>query len=47
VDLGRFVDALRNVNFSGWMVIEEDTSPRSPLEAARANRRYLKERFGL
>jgi inosose dehydratase len=47
VDLRRFVDALRNVNFSGWMVIEEDTSPRSPLEAARANRRYLKERFGL
>lgn len=47
VDLRRFVDALRNVNFSGWMVIEEDTSPLSPLEAARANRRYLKESFGL
>jgi len=47
VDLRRFMNALRKVSFSGWMVIEEDTSPRSPLEAARANRRYLKETFGL
>jgi hypothetical protein len=29
------------------MVIEQDTSPKSPLETARANRRYLKETFGL
>ncbi len=47
VDLRRFMDALRSVNYSGWMVIEEDTSPLPPLEAARANRRYLKEAFGL
>ncbi len=47
VDLRRFMNALRKVNFSGWMVIEEDTTPRSPLEAARANRRYLKETFNL
>jgi len=46
VDLRRFMDALRTVNFSGWMVIEEDTSPLSPLEAARVNRCYLKETFG-
>jgi inosose dehydratase len=47
VDLRRFMDALRAVNFSGWMVIEQDTSPRPPLETARANRRYLKATFGL
>lgn len=47
VDLRRFVDALRKASFSGWMVIEEDTSPLAPFEAARANRRYLKETFGL
>ncbi len=47
VDLRRCMNALRKVNFSGWMVIEEDTTPRSPLEAARANRRYLKETFAL
>jgi sugar phosphate isomerase/epimerase len=43
----RFMDALRRANFSGWMIIEQDTSPLSPLETARANRRYLKETFGL
>jgi inosose dehydratase len=47
VDLRRFVDALRTVRFSGWMVIEQDTSPEPPLETARTNRQYLKEMFGL
>lgn len=47
VDLRRLVDALRKVRFSGWMVIEQDTSPEPPLETARRNRRYLKETFGL
>jgi sugar phosphate isomerase/epimerase len=43
----RFMEAIRRVNFSGWMIIEQDTSPLPPLETARANRRYLKETFGL
>ncbi|MBI4736678.1 MAG: TIM barrel protein [candidate division NC10 bacterium] len=47
VDLRRFMDALRKVQFSGWMVVEQDTSPEPPLETARRNRRYLKETFGL
>lgn len=47
VDLGRLMGALHKVNYSGWMVIEQDTSPKPPLETARANRRYLKETFGL
>jgi inosose dehydratase len=47
VDLRRFMDALRKVNYSGWMVIEQDTSPKSPLETALVNRRYLKETFSL
>lgn len=47
VDLRRFMDALRKANYSGWIVIEQDTSPKPPLETARANRRYLKESFGL
>jgi inosose dehydratase len=47
VDLGRFMGALHKVNYSGRMVIEQDTSPKPPLETARANRRYLKETFGL
>ena len=47
VDLNGFVAALRKVEFSGWMVIEEDTSPDPPLLAARRNRRYLKDTFGI
>ncbi|HWT80559.1 MAG TPA: sugar phosphate isomerase/epimerase [Candidatus Methylomirabilis sp.] len=47
VDLRRFMQALRKVNYSGWMVIEQDTSPKPPLDTAMANRRYLKETFGL
>jgi inosose dehydratase len=47
VELRRFMDALRNVRFSGWMVIEQDTSPDPPLVTAQKNRRYLNETFGL
>lgn len=47
VELRRFMDALRKARFSGWMVIEQDTSPESPLVTARKNLRYLKETFGL
>ena len=47
VNLRRFMDALRRVNFAGWMIIEQDTSPLPPLETALTNRRYLKETFGL
>jgi inosose dehydratase len=47
VDLDRFMAALRAAQFSGWLVIEEDTSPDPPLVAARRNRRYLKEHYGI
>ncbi|MFB3819118.1 MAG: TIM barrel protein [Candidatus Methylomirabilales bacterium] len=47
VDLDRFMGALREAHYSGWLVIEEDTSPDPPLLAARRNRRYLKARYGI
>jgi len=47
VDLQGFVEGLRRAAFAGWMVIEEDTSPDLPLVAARRNRRYLQEMFGI
>jgi inosose dehydratase len=47
VDLQGFVEGLQRAGFSGWMVIEEDTSPDPPLVAACRNRRYLKETFGI
>lgn len=47
VDLRGFVDGLRKASFSGWMVVEEDTTPDLPLVAARRNRRYLNDTFGI
>jgi inosose dehydratase len=47
VDLRRFMDALRRAHYSGWMIIEQDTSPLAPLETARINRQYLREQFGV
>ena len=47
VNLTGFVEGLRQAAFAGWMVIEEDTSPDPPLTAARRNRRYLHEMFGI
>jgi inosose dehydratase len=47
VDLQGFVEGLQRARFAGWMVIEEDTSPDLPLVAARRNRRYLREVFGI
>jgi inosose dehydratase len=47
VDLQGFVEGLQRARFAGWMVIEEDTSPDPPLVAARRNRRYLREVFGI
>jgi inosose dehydratase len=47
VDLESFVEGLHRAAFAGWMVVEEDTSPDPPLVAARRNRRYLKEMFGI
>ncbi len=47
VDLPGFVGALEDAGFAGWMVIEEDTSPDPPLIAARRNRDYLRNQFGI
>lgn len=47
VDLPGFVDGLERAAFSGWMVVEEDTSPDPPLVAAQRNRRYLRDMFGI
>lgn len=50
VDLRGVVQALGEVAFKGWVVIELDAVPdgaRSPKEAAELNRRYVTERLGL
>jgi inosose dehydratase len=47
VDLDRFFRALRAAHFSGWLVIEQDTSPDPPFETAKRNRDFLRQRWGL
>lgn len=50
VDLRGVVDALREVNFSGWAVIELDSVPdhaRTPLQAATINRTYMEKDLGI
>lgn len=46
----RFEDvlsALREAGYRGYLVVEQDTQPLPPEEAARRNRQYLMGRFGL
>jgi inosose dehydratase len=53
VDLDAFFAALREVDYSGWVVVEQDRIPRDdePLEesaeAQKRNRRWLREHAGL
>jgi len=50
VDVPAVFEALRNVSFRGWAVVELDGVPdnaHSPKEAAAANKQYLQEKLGL
>jgi inosose dehydratase len=47
VDFTGVLSALRDAGYQGWLVVEQDTQPVEPLAAARANRRYLADAFGL
>jgi inosose dehydratase len=46
VDIDRIVTALDQAEYHGWLTVEQD-APRNPLDSATANRRYLREEFGL
>lgn len=41
------LDALQEAGYRGYLVVEQDTQPIAPEEAALRNRRYLAETFGL
>ena len=47
LDLPAFIAALRGSDYDGWLIVEQDSTRRTPLESARMNRRYLAERFDL
>ncbi len=46
VDLDRMFAALRQSNYDGWVIVEQD-APADPLAAATHSRAYLRDRFGL
>jgi len=46
-DVPSIVGALLDNDYSGWIVVEQDTSRRPSTESARASREYLRERCGL
>ncbi len=47
VDFARFLDSLSGLDYTGWLIVEQDTTMRTPLESARLNREYLRREFGL
>lgn len=47
VDFVEFFDALRARDYSGWIIVEQDTTKKTPLESARLNREYLRWVIGV
>ncbi len=50
VDLPGVFDALRRVNFRGWLIVELDDVPdgaRTPKESAAISKKYLEEKLGV
>lgn len=47
VDFPRFLAALDALDYAGWLIVEQDTTMKTPLESARLNREYLRATFGL
>lgn len=46
VNMERIFGALRNANYDGWIIVEQD-APDEPLAAAKQSRAYLRGHFGL
>lgn len=47
VDIRQVLVDLNAYGYEGWLVVEQDTCREAPLEAARFNRQYLSDNFGL
>ena len=47
IDLRGVMDALTEIGYTGWAVIELDDTTRTPLDSALLSRRYLEEQLGL
>jgi inosose dehydratase len=46
VSISNIIDALQTAGYTGWVIVEQD-APREPLVSAKANRKYLREQFGI
>ncbi len=44
VDIDGFLDAAREAKFTGWLVVELDSTTRTPLESAKMNHEFLRSR---
>lgn len=47
LDLKGLFVYLKESHYGGWVIVEQDTTPRAPLESARMSRRFLREACGL
>ena len=47
MDFRRFFAALEARDYAGWVIVEQDTTRKTPLESARINREYLRRTFGI
>jgi inosose dehydratase len=47
MDFQRFFEALEARQYTGWIIVEQDTTRKTPLESAKINREYLRLTFGL
>lgn len=47
VDFARFLELLSARDYAGWLIVEQDTTKKTPLESATLNRRYLRDTFSL
>lgn len=46
VDFARLLALLDERDYAGWLIVEQDTTMKSPLESATLNRQYLRDTFG-
>ena len=47
MDFKPFFARLDALDYSGWVIVEQDTTKKTPVESATINRRYLRDKFGL
>jgi inosose dehydratase len=47
IDFQAIFEALDRLEYRGWIIVEQDTTKKTPLESARINREYLRSNFGL